>query len=95
MARDEIRFDSGIRTFGIGAGEARVMSWRNGRDGRWFGAAVLIAVGIIGLGVNFDLIPRDILSQLWKLWPAIPLAIGLSILVRRQRYLDARDREQS
>ncbi|HEX4078707.1 MAG TPA: DUF5668 domain-containing protein [Rhizomicrobium sp.] len=61
------------------------MSLRYRRGGNWFGAAVLIVVGIVGLAVNFDLVPREFLSQLWKLWPAIPLAIGVGILMRRQR----------
>jgi hypothetical protein len=52
----------------------------------WFGAGVLIAVGIIGLAANFDLLPPHILQQFWKLWPLIPLAIGLSILMGRRRY---------
>jgi cadmium resistance protein CadD (predicted permease) len=50
----------------------------------WFGAAVLIAVGVLGLIDNFDLLPRELLQQMWKLWPLIPLAIGISILLRRQ-----------
>ena len=61
------------------------MAWRSRRGGNWFGAAVLIAVGIIGLAVNFNLIPENFLSQLWRLWPVIPLLIGIAILLRRQR----------
>jgi hypothetical protein len=49
-----------------------------------FAAAVLIAVGVIGLLANFDLLPRDIFNQIWKLWPIIPLAIGVDILMRRR-----------
>jgi len=59
------------------------MSSRN-RSG-WFGAVVLIAVGVVGLAVNFNLVPREFLSQLWKLWPVVPLAIGIGILLRRPR----------
>ena len=44
---------------------------------------MLIAVGVIGLIANFDLLPPQLLEQMWKLWPVIPLLIGLSILVRR------------
>ncbi len=54
----------------------------------WFGAAVLIAVGVLGLIANFDLVPRQYLEQIWKLWPLIPLAIGLSLLMRRRSYGD-------
>jgi|HubBroStandDraft_6_1064221.scaffolds.fasta_scaffold176700_2 hypothetical protein len=64
------------------------MRWRERRQGHWFGAAVLIAVGVIGLLANFDLLPRDILDQLWKLWPVIPLAIGIGILARRRQNED-------
>ncbi len=56
---------------------------RSGRN--WFGAAVLIAVGVVGLVANFNLIPREYLDQAWKLWPLIPLAIGVAILLRRHR----------
>lgn len=49
---------------------------------------MLIAIGVIGLASNFDLVPRELLSQLWKLWPVIPLLIGVSILLRRQRQPD-------
>ncbi len=54
------------------------------RRSSWFAAAVLIAVGVIGLLANFDLLPRDIFNQIWKLWPLIPLAIGVDILLRRR-----------
>jgi hypothetical protein len=46
---------------------------------------VLIAVGVIGLAANFDLVSREYLDQLWKLWPVIPLVIGLAILMRPWR----------
>jgi len=55
---------------------------RSGRN--WFGASVLIAVGVIGLIANFNLVPRAYLDQAWKLWPLVPLGIGLAILLRRQ-----------
>ncbi|MBV9331190.1 MAG: hypothetical protein JOZ55_06525 [Alphaproteobacteria bacterium] len=57
------------------------------RNGRWFGAFVLIAVGVIGLIANFDLLPPLFIDQLWKLWPLIPLAIGVDLLMRRRRYM--------
>jgi hypothetical protein len=46
---------------------------------------VLIAVGVVGLVANFNLIPREYLDQAWKLWPLIPLGIGVAILLRRHR----------
>ena len=60
------------------------MSWGGRRSGNFYAALVLIAVGVIGLLANFDLLPRDIFNQLWKLWPLIPLAIGVEILMRRR-----------
>ncbi|MGD0190897.1 MAG: DUF5668 domain-containing protein [Rhizomicrobium sp.] len=54
----------------------------------WFGAAVLIVVGIVGLIANFHLVPREYLDNIWKLWPLIPLFIGLSLLMRRRNYGD-------
>lgn len=63
------------------------MSWDGRRRTNWFGAFILIAVGVIGLISNFNLLPYDMLAQLWKLWPLIPLAIGVSILMgRRSRW---------
>jgi cadmium resistance protein CadD (predicted permease) len=61
------------------------MGARSRRGRNWFGAAVLIAVGVIGLAANFDLVSREYLDQLWKLWPVIPLVIGLAILTRPWR----------
>ena len=54
---------------------------RHRRGGR-FGAIVLILVGVIGLLANFGLVDKEILRQLWKLWPLIPLAIGIGVLLR-------------
>ena len=67
------------------------MSWEYRYHRGWTGAAILIAVGVIGLAANFNLLPPDIFRQLWKLWPLIPLAIGLSILMGRRRYLGERN----
>lgn len=60
------------------------MSWSGRRTGNFYAALVLIAVGVIGLLANFNLLPRDIFDNLWKLWPLIPLAIGVEILLRRR-----------
>jgi hypothetical protein len=60
------------------------MSGIGRRGPQFFAAAILIAVGLIGLLENFDLLPRNILDQLWKLWPLIPLAIGVDLLMRRR-----------
>ncbi len=66
------------------------MSSYGRRHSGWVGATILVAVGVIGLMSNFDLVPREMLHQLWKLWPLIPLAIGLSLFLR-PRYYDTRD----
>jgi putative Mn2+ efflux pump MntP len=52
----------------------------------WIGAVILIAVGVIGLISNFDLVPREMLREIWKLWPLIPLAIGVSLLMRPRHH---------
>jgi hypothetical protein len=39
-----------------------------------------LAVGIIGLVANFDLVPADWMAQAWKLWPLIPLLAGAAAL---------------
>ncbi|HEY5047194.1 MAG TPA: DUF5668 domain-containing protein [Rhizomicrobium sp.] len=71
------------------------MSWRDRSGRNWFGAAVLIVVGILGLVANFDLLPRQMLEQMWKLWPLIPLFIGIGILWRRRLLPDPRDDRRS
>ena len=60
------------------------MSRSGRRQGNWIGALVLIAVGVVGLLANFGLVDREALRQLWKLWPVIPLVIGVGILMRRR-----------
>jgi cadmium resistance protein CadD (predicted permease) len=52
--------------------------------GRWIGAMVLIAVGVVGLLANFGLIDQKTLRELWKLWPLIPLVIGVRLLFIRE-----------
>lgn len=56
--------------------------------GPWIGAFILIAIGVVGLIANFDLIPHIMLDQIWKLWPLIPLAIGIDLLLRKRRFAD-------
>lgn len=67
------------------------MAWEYRYRRGWTGAAILIAVGVIGLAANFNLLPPNIFRELWKLWPLIPLAIGLSILMGRRRRIDDRN----
>ena len=67
------------------------MALRDRRGRSWFGAAALIAIGVVGLVANFDLLPPQVLEQMWKLWPVIPLLIGISILMRRRTEGDDRN----
>ena len=46
-------------------------------------AVILILLGILFLGVNFEVITPDIWSQLIKLWPVILIIIGVGIIVKR------------
>jgi len=69
------------------------MSWGYRRRNGWVGAAVLIAVGVIGLLANFNILSATMLDQIWRLWPVIPLAIGVSILFGRNRYVADHPRE--
>lgn len=48
----------------------------------WLGGVILIVVGTIALLVNWDLIDRDILRQLWKFWPVILIAVGIKLVMR-------------
>jgi cadmium resistance protein CadD (predicted permease) len=66
------------------------MSRHGNRQGHWIGAAILIVVGVIGLLANFGLVDRETLHQLWKLWPVIPLAIGIGMLMRRNQSVQDR-----
>ena len=57
------------------------------REGRLIAGACWLATGVIGLIANFDIVPAQLLTQSWKLWPLIPLAVGAAAL------LDARRRQ--
>ena len=58
--------------------ESRVV-WT--RQARLVAAACWIATGVIGLVAQFDLLPREMFAQLWKLWPLIPLGVGVAALL--------------
>jgi len=55
------------------------------RESRLIAAACWLATGVIGLIANFDLISPQWLAQSWKLWPLIPLAIGVAALLGADR----------
>lgn len=64
------------------------MSARGRREGRWIGATILVGIGVLGLAINFNLIPANFIDQLWKLWPVIPLLLGISLFMRRRHAFD-------
>jgi len=45
-----------------------------------------IAVGLVFLSINFNLIWPELLAQLWRLWPLIPLAVGVATLLSIGRW---------
>jgi len=51
------------------------------REGRMIAALCWIAVGLVFLPINFNLVRPELLAQLWKLWPLIPLAVGVTTLL--------------
>ena len=50
------------------------------RESRLIAAACWFVTGVIGFAVNFNLVPALPLDQLWKLWPLIPLVVGVSVI---------------
>lgn len=49
---------------------------------------LLIVLGVLFLLNNFGMLDRSVWSQLWRLWPLIPIAIGAEMLLaRRNRML--------
>ena len=47
---------------------------------RWFWGVVILFVGLVFLGINFNLLSPSIWGQIWKLWPVIIITIGVSII---------------
>ena len=56
----------------------------NSRAARWISALTLILIGVIGLAVNFNLLTAEMLNQLWKAWPVIPLVYGIAIVLQHK-----------
>ena len=54
------------------------MNWI--KDGKTITAICWIAVGVIFLAVNLNYVRPEVIAQLWKLWPLIPLFIGIGTL---------------
>ncbi|MFQ6071175.1 MAG: toast rack family protein [Methanosarcinales archaeon] len=53
--------------------------------GNLIGALILIGIGLIFLLNNFGYLSWDIWNYLWKLWPLILIAIGLSLLFKNSK----------
>jgi hypothetical protein len=50
-------------------------------EGKLIAGACWLATGIIGLIANFNLVSAEWLAQSWKLWPLIPLAVGIGTVL--------------
>jgi hypothetical protein len=44
-----------------------------------FAAVVLIAIGVVALGVNLDLFEVDLVTLLRKWWPLALIAVGVAL----------------
>jgi len=55
-----------------------------GRRRGLVGPVILIAIGIIFLLQNFDLLPWDVWTVIWRGWPAILILVGLDMLIGRR-----------
>ena len=51
--------------------------------GLLFWGLAFITAGAVALGVQQGVVPRDLVSQAWRLWPLILVAIGISIIAAR------------
>lgn len=58
---------------------------RSNKGGNWVGAVILISVGAVLLLQNFNLLPDNIWSTLWRFWPLILILIGLQIILGKSR----------
>jgi hypothetical protein len=61
------------------------------RESRLIAAACWLATGVIGLIANFHLISPQWFEQSWKLWPLIPIAIGVGAFLNADRYRPSHD----
>ena len=57
----------------------QTLKWTN--EGKAITAICWIAVGLIFLPINFNLIRPEMLAQLWKLWPFVPITAGVATLL--------------
>ena len=55
-----------------------------GRRRGLVGPVILIAIGIIFLLQNLDLLPWDVWTVIWRGWPAILILVGLDMLIGRR-----------
>ena len=50
----------------------------------FFGPILLVAVGVLFLGINLGLIPGASWGTIWKLWPMLLIVAGFDDLIRRK-----------
>lgn len=53
-------------------------------NGGFFGV-ILIVLGFLFLLKNFGLLSEDVLSNLWRYWPILLIALGIQTLLGRSR----------
>lgn len=51
--------------------------------GRFFNGLLLVAIGLLFLGVNLGYFDWGILANLWRFWPVLLILMGASIIMRR------------
>ncbi len=51
--------------------------------GRFFNGLLLIAIGLVFLGVNLGYFDWGILGNLWRYWPVLLILLGASVIFRR------------
>jgi hypothetical protein len=47
---------------------------------KWISAIIMLLIGVVGLATNFGVLKPEMLNQLWRAWPVIPLVYGLALL---------------
>jgi hypothetical protein len=50
---------------------------------QFFTGLIVLFVGIVVLLGNFGLLPSNVISQLWKLWPVILIIYGINMIKGR------------
>jgi hypothetical protein len=50
------------------------------RSGDFFGAAIIILIGLVLLLNNFGVLPWSVWTQLWRFWPVLLIVAGIQML---------------